>query len=177
MKASGIKEMFVMPILVLTVICIVISGALAVTNSVTEPIIEKADTERAEKARKEILHQADSFTKLEEDNVPETVKEIYKADNGTGFVFTVVANGYGGEIKIFCGIDSEGLITATRMIEHEETQGMGSKAAEEPYSSQYIGKDSSLEGIDAISGATITSKAYIGAIHDAFEAYETVKGE
>lgn len=177
MKTSSIKEMFVMPVLVLTVICIVISGALAVTNSVTAPIIEKADMERAESARKEVLPHADSFTQIICDDVPDSVKEIFKADNDTGYVFTVVVSGYGGDIKIFCGIDEKGLITATRMIEHEETQGMGSKAAEEPYSSQYIGKDSSLEGIDAISGATITSKAYIKAVRDAFEAYESVKGE
>ena len=173
---SSVKQAFVMPILVLTVICIVISGALAATNMVTEPIITEADAVRAEAARKEVLPAAEGFTQVTAEGGPASVTEIYKADNGAGFVFTVMTTGYGGDIKIICGIDADGLITATKMLQHAETQGMGSKCAEEPYSSQYVGKGSSLEGIDAISGATVTSTAYIGAIRDVFAAYEIVKG-
>ena len=61
-------------------------------------------------------------------------------------------------------------------LKHSETKGMGSKTTEEPFRSQFTGKDSSLEGVQAVSGATISSKAYLGAIGDAFTAWEIAKG-
>jgi len=53
---------------------------------------------------------------------------------------------------------------------------MGSKTAEEPFRSQFPGKDEMLEGVSAISGATISSNAYLGAVADAFEAFRIVTG-
>ena len=52
---------------------------------------------------------------------------------------------------------------------------MGSKTTEEPFRSQFVGKDSSLDGVQAISGATISSTAYINAINDAFAAWNIAK--
>ena len=52
---------------------------------------------------------------------------------------------------------------------------MGTRTTEPDFRDQFVGKDSSLSGVDTISGATISSKAYIGAINDAFAAYEIAK--
>ena len=89
-------------------------------------------------------------------------------------MLTVTA--YRGDMDLICGIDNDGRIIATKTLKHSETKGMGSKTTEEPFRSQFTGKDSSLEGVQAVSGATISSKAYLGAIGDAFTAWEIAKG-
>ena len=70
------------PIVVLCVICIIITGALAATNSVTAPIIEAATIAAQNAARTELLPEADSFSKVEGIAV-ENVSDVYVADNGT----------------------------------------------------------------------------------------------
>ena len=69
------------PIVVLCVICIVITGALAATNSATAPIIKAAKEEAERLARMELLPEADNFTQVEGIAV-ENVNAVYAADNG-----------------------------------------------------------------------------------------------
>lgn len=172
------KKDFLIPVLVLFCICLVISTALAVTNQVTAPIIAQAEAEAAEAARLEVMPAAtDGFEKLDigDLKVPDTVKEIYEAKNGAGYVFMLTTKGYGGEMQLICGIDQAGAITACRTLSHAETAGLGSKTAEADYRDQFIGQGADLSGVSAISGATISSKAYSGAIEDAFTAFQLVK--
>ena len=176
MKSSA-KNDFVMPIVVLTVICLVITALLAVTNSVTEPVITKASQERAQAARSEIIPEADGFELMEIEDLPASVTEVYKTTNDTGYIFMLTTMGYGGEMDLICGIDNDGKIISVKTLSHSETKGMGSKTTEEPFRSQFTGKDESLEGVDAITGATISSKAYFDAIYDAFKAFDIVRGE
>ena len=175
MKGS-VKKDFVMPIVVLTAICLVITALLAVTNSITSSVIAKAAQERAEAARAVIIPDADGFELIEAAGLPDTVEEVYKATNNTGYVFMLSTIGYGGVMKLICGIDNDGRIINVQTLEHSETKGMGSKTAEEPFRSQFPGKDENLDGVEAISGATISSKAYLGAIGDAFTAFNIVTG-
>lgn len=174
---SSVKHDFVMPIVVLGAICLVITALLALTNSATEPVITQAALERAEAARSEIIPEAEEFQLLEADGLPATVKEVYGTSNGAGYIFMLTTMGYGGEMDLICGIDPEGKIIAVRTLAHGETKGMGSKTAEEPFRSQFVGKDKNLEGVDAITGATISSTAYLNAIADAFDAFELVTKE
>ena len=177
MKAStSVKKDFVMPVVVLTVICIVISAALAVTNHLTADVIAQGAAERAEAARAEIIPEATGFELVEIEGLPDTVTEVYKTSNDVGYVFMLSATGYGGKMSIICGIDNDGCIIAVKTLSHSETKGMGSKTADEPFRSQFVGKDSKLEGVEAISGTTISSKAYLGAIADAFTAFNMVTG-
>lgn len=169
------KKDFVMPILVLTLICLIISAVLAFTNSKTEPVIVLAAQERAEEARNEIIPSATGFKKLEIDGLPSTITEVYATENDVGYVFMITTTGYGGEMQLICGIDNDGRIISCKTLKHSETKGMGSKTAEDDFRNQFVGKDSSLDGVSAISGATISSNAYLGAINDVFTAYEAVK--
>ncbi len=170
------KKQIVLPILVLFCICLVISAALAVTNQVTAPIIEEAAAKAAEEARLQVMPQAsDGFEKLEVSGLPETVTEVYRAKNGAGYVFMLAAKGYGGTMQLICGIDASGSITACRTLSHSETAGLGSKTAEPAFRDQFTGQDETLSGVSAITGATISSRAYIGAIQDAFTAFQLVK--
>ena len=167
---------YLKPVLVLALICLVTSGILAVTNDKTAPTIEAAANAKVEKVRKEVLPKADDFEPVNVDGLPGTVTAVYKASNDAGYVFMLTAKGYGGDMQLICGMDADGKITECETLSQQETQGLGSKTTLPKCRDQFQGKDSSLEGVDTISGATISSTAYIKAIKDAFQAYDLVKG-
>ena len=175
---SSVKADFVMPIAVLMLICLVMSGLLAGTNFITADIIAEGDALRAEQARIDALPAADGFAKLDL-AIPEgsTVTEVYEATNGAGYVFMVSTTGYGakGSLQIICSIDADGKIVDTNTLAHDETPGLGTKVTEDAFRSQFPGKDAALEGVDTISGATISSSAYVNAIADVFAVYESIK--
>ena len=86
-KKVPFKDTMAGPTVVLLVICLVISAALAVTYQMTAPQIEKINKEVADEARMAVLPEADAFTAAEGD-LPEGVTEYYIADNGAGVVVT-----------------------------------------------------------------------------------------
>lgn len=172
------------PIAVLAAICLVVTALLAFVNNVTSPIIQKAAAEKAAAARSEVLAEAGgrfdtlSDEELEKLGTPSEVKEISKAQNGAGYVFTVVVKGYGGDIELMLGIRSDGSLEKIYTLSHSETSGIGSRVVDNKsgYADKYVGKtEESYAGVDTISGATISSKAYKKAIALAFEAYSTAK--
>ena len=177
-KSSNVKTDFVQPILILTVICIVASALLAWINGITKPIIDETEAKIAAEARLEVLPEADDFTQVEV-ALPDGsfVTEVYKANNGAGYVFMITCNGYGGKntMKLICGIDADGKVVATKTLSHAETAGLGSKTAEDDFRNQFVGEDSTLSGVDTISGVTFSSNYYIEGIKSAFEAFELVK--
>lgn len=170
------NRQYIMCVVVLTAICLFISGALALVNDVTLPVITEASLARAEAARIEVLPEADGFEEITVEGMPESVTQLFEATNGAGYVVMVTVKGYGGNIEIICGIDANGCITQTKTLSHSETAGLGAKIDTDEYKGQYIGKDASLEGVDSISGATISSNAYKSAITDAFTAYKMAAG-
>ena len=172
---SMFKE-FAMPPLVLTVIAAVVTGALVATESITTPIIEQQAAAAADADRAVVLPATDSFNQLTVDEMPEGGVDVYEATNGSGYVVTAQAKGYGGMLKVMVGIDSNGLITGTEVLENNETQGLGSKVSEHAFMDQYIGKDSNLEGIEAIGGTTISSNAFTKAVRIAYEVYGQAAG-
>ena len=175
------KKDFVMPILVLSLLCLLVSWALAAGNRLTQPVIEEAAEQRAETARREVIPEADNFVLLDIDmlhneyHLPRNVTGVYRATNNTGFVFMVTTSGYGGEIKLICGISPDGKVIKTATLAQKETKGLGTPIFEEPHAGQYRGKDKNgIEDIAAISGATISSKALKKGIRDSFEAFEII---
>ena len=175
---SSVMTDFGAPILVLVLICAIMSGLLAFTNGITDPIIKAAEEEAKKAARIEVLPAADSFVKVEADGLPATVKEVYQAQNGAGYTFSITAQGYGGKntLKMAVGIDMDGKITGTKVLDHKETAGLGSKITTDAFQGQFPGKDASLEGVDNISGATFSSNYFRAAIADAFAAFDMVTG-
>ena len=157
-------------------IAAVVTGALVATESITTPIIEQQAAAAADAARAVVLPAADSFNQLTVDEMPEGGVDVYEATNGSGYVVTAQAKGYGGMLKVMVGIDSNGLITGTEVLENNETQGLGSKVSEHAFMDQYIGKDSNLEGIEAIGGTTISSNAFTKAVRIAYEVYGQAAG-
>ena len=177
-KTSNVRADFIQPILVLTLICLICAALLAYLNSVTKPVIEATEAAIAEAARDEVLPGAGGFTKLDV-TLPEGsfVTEVYEANNGSGYVFMVTGNGYGGKgtMKLIVSMDPSGAILATKTLQHAETAGMGSKTADEPWRSQFVGVTAdTLSSVDTISGATISSTHYLNSIRSVFEAFAAI---
>lgn len=175
---SNVVSDFVAPIAVLVIICAVMSFLLALTNDATAPIIEEAERKAKEEARMEVLPEADSFEQVEIAGLPASVTEVFQAKNGVGYTFSITAQGYGGKntLKMAVGIDMDGKITGTKVLDHKETAGLGSKIATDAFQGQFPGKDRGLEGVDNISGATFSSNYFRAAIADAYTAFDMVKG-
>jgi len=166
---------FVAPILVLSLICLVISGALAMMDSVTSPMIGAAAAERTELAMASIIPEATGFERLDNEGFPRVIKEVYRTENNVGYIFIVAVNGFSGDIRIICGVDPGGSIISTSTLQHTETKGIGTILDEPAFLGQFDGKDSRLEGVSTVTGATISTKAFIGAINEVFAAFETVR--
>ena len=168
------------PVVVLVVICIVVTGALAATNQVTAPIIEAATIAAENAARTELLPEAEgAFTQVEGVEVA-NVSAIYVADNGTGTVITSSAKGYGGDVVVMVGIGSDGNIVSVTVTEQKETQGIGSNVvSNDEYLAQYNGLSAAEplvlnEDVDARTSATVSSTAVIDAVNAAITAYNQI---
>ena len=178
-KTSTVREDFIQPILILTLICLACAALLAYLNGVTRPIIDATEAAIAEEARSEVLPGVDGFELLDV-ALPEGsfVTEVYKADNGSGYVFMITGNGYGGKktMKLITSVDPDGNIIATKTLSHAETAGMGSKTADAPWRDQFVGvNENTLDTVDTITGATISSNHYLNSMRSVFEAFDAVK--
>ena len=167
--------------LTLGVICLAATLVLAVTYEVTKPKIEAGLKAEEERALKLIMPSADSFKEKVLDGI-----EYFEALKGpavVGYCVRVAGIGYSGYIRMIVGVDLNGIIKGVSVLEHSETPGLGAKIVEirpgdsEPwFLKQFKGKnagniavkkDTSPEPgrrIDAITGATISSKAVTDAI-------------
>ena len=102
-----------------------------------------------------------------------------------GYVFSVTVKSYGGDLSAMVGISSEtDKITGVEITAISDTPGLGMKVDSEDFLSQYIDRSGNIgvnknektdTEIQAVSGATISSKAVTEAVNQAFSAYEAVK--
>ena len=173
-KKTKFKDTMAGPTVVLLIICLVVSGALAFTYQLTAPQIEKINKENADAARLVVLPDADSFTAVEGD-LPEGVTEYYVADNGSGVVVTTQNKGF----------DAEGTITGVKVTAHADTPGLGTKAQDAGYlEKNYVGKTSTDNAdsikkdstVQAVTGATVSSNGIYGAVNIAIAAFSEMGG-
>lgn len=168
----------VKPIVVLVSICLVVTALLAAVNSVTSPIITAAAEQAAAEARSEVLSESKDFKEITGVKLPDGVTAAYEGSDNTGFVIMMKSKGYGGDIELICGIRPDGTLEAVKTLSHSETSGIGSKVVDNAtgYRDNYKGKTKdNYNDVDAVTGATISSKAYKKAIGLAFDAYEILK--
>jgi len=186
---KNVWNSIIKPTLVLFLVCAVITGALAYVNSVTENIILKRTEQEQEQFRKEVMVGADRFVKIDPEKLPGRIAGVYEAysnDTVIGYVFDVTTKGYGGEMKLTVGIDADGRVTGVIIGDNNETPGLGSKAKEPGFTGQFKGVDatstlsvvkqnkSSENEIQAISGATITSRAVTEGVQAALDSVRLI---
>ena len=164
----------IMPIVVLSAICITVALLLSVVNMFTGPIIEAALNDKANTALLEVLPDGKNFTELAlDESYPAAVDMAYKADGG--FVFQMTVTGKSSGLVIMCGIDEGGKIVATKVIANAETPAYAEKV--------FPNTDAAYKGMDMagfepylVSGATLTSKAYSEAVKAALQAFAIANG-
>lgn len=161
--------------LILASICLMATLVLSVTYVITKPKIDQQLKREEETVLlKEIMPDADSFSHKKIYGIE--YFEARRKDNLIGYCVRVVGSGYNGFIRLIAGIDPNGIIKGVKVLEHYETPGLGAKITEvkrneaEPwFLKQFANK--SIDGIvvkkdiDAITGATISSRAVSEAIN------------
>lgn len=189
--------------LILTAITLVAGILLGLVYEITKEPIALAKEAAKKEAYQQVMADADAFDGLElideaikfvEDTVESsscTINEFVEAKaNGetVGFIVTTTTSeGYGGEIQISVGILKDGTVNGVAILSIGETAGLGMKATEEEFYSQYAGKNveffsvsktgaSADNEIDALSGATITSNAMTKAVNSAVIYYKHALG-
>ncbi len=170
--------------LVLLAVSAIVAGVLGVINELTYPVIDAQKQAKTAEAFASVL-KADRFDEIEFDN-PDfpTVLTVHKAE-GVGYVVTSKFSGAQGNITLAVGVDNDYKCTGISVIEHSETSGLGANAASTGevgvnFRKQFVGQDESIAlsnaggSIDALTGATITSRAITEAVATSIQAVKTL---
>lgn len=186
MKKFDIKEILV-PTISLFLISAIVTLLLAVTNSVTAPKIEQLQIETANKTKAQVLSVATSFSEEKTVDLNGATYTYYEGYNDSknivGYVFTTSAKGYGGDISTMVGVKNDGTVSGVDFLSISETAGLGMNADSDDFKSQFVGKSgvigvnkntSTDTEIQALTGATITSKAVTNTVNIALELFEEV---
>ena len=124
----------------------------------------------------------------EAQEVTEVMEAVDASDNSLGYVITVVSGeGYGGDIQFSVGIQADGTVNGISILSISETAGLGMNANTDVFKAQFADKNVDAfvvtkqgakndNEIDAISGATITTKAMVNGVNAGICAFEVLKG-
>jgi len=165
-------------VLTLLIVAIVCSVVLSFVYSYTEPRIAETQAQLTLGGIKQVIN-AQEFVEI----IPDTLwKAVDSSGILTGIVFRVFPQGYGGPIPITVGLDLNGKITGVRIASAaeglKETPGLGVKITEPEFKDQFIDKcapEAQLKNdggeIDAITAATISSRAVCNGIKKGIETY------
>ena len=159
-------------VIALVSICAVIAVMLALTNSLTKGIIEDNEKRAINESLRIVLSESESFEEIScgEAQLPSTVTAVYRGSSG-GYVFRLNTAGYSSGMVILCGISSDGTVSGSLCLSSGETLGY-----EKTYGDMLKGVDiSTVDGVDAVSGATKTTEGYRNAVKDALHAFATLQ--
>jgi electron transport complex protein RnfG len=178
--------------LVLTLVAVVMGGILAFVNHLTEgPIAEQKEKALADGIKTVMvcndLVVEDPVEVKQDVDGKELTYIIYNVKDAQGkdlgAAVQSVTMGFGGDLKVLVGFDTEGNILGYTLLEHAETPGLGAKADQwfqKGQKGDIIGKSPaepltvSKDGgqVDAITASTITSRAFLKAVNNAYNAYK-----
>ena len=164
---------------ILSLICMTASASLALVNAVTKPrIISMAQTEEA-KRLKEVMPEGEGFEPIKIGQEIIYYKAFDKENNFIGVAFKAQGKGYSSPIESIVGMTKDGRINAIRILSQNETPGLGTRIAENNFLERFIGWDVQVpKGVQAIAGATISSKAVIDSVEKkAQEIKELIENE
>lgn len=176
---------FCKPALVLLAMAAVVALVLGCISLGTSGRIEKLAQEKMNTAMQSVL-PAEGYTAVADVSGLDCIDAIYQAGNN-GWVVQVTETGSQGAITMMVGVDSTYTSTGISITEHSETAGLGAVAAQtsdkgEAFRAQFVGKSGTVAvtksggDIDAIAGATITSKAICQGVTDALAACRALEG-
>ena len=160
------KEKYVAPLLAIVIAAVVLFGGKTVLSG----IAEKNEEIARNKIMCALLPGSTSFAPEEFDASENTaIKSVYKAENG--YVIESTAYGYNGDIVLMVGVSKEGTVTGVTVKDLQETRGLGAGALTNvPFLAQFLLTEGDAEvgtNVDALTGATVTSKAVTKAVNAA----------
>lgn len=181
--------------LILFGISFVAAIALKTTEQVTAEPIQTQINAANELARKAVFPEADGFEPLETATLEELkadyeiLQEVFYAKKGSevvGYVIKTTPSGFSGAIEVVTGISTDAKLTGVRVGNMTETPGLGDLAKKPEFYGQYMGKAASGEigvaksapkdnEIQALTGATITSRAVTLGVNTAIQIVEFIK--
>lgn len=181
MKKLDPKAILV-PAAALLIICLIATTLLAGTNLITSEKIALNAVETEKASRMLVLPEGKEYDEVTtlESGITYCVG-LDESGNQVGYVFTANAKGYGGTVAVMVGLDNEGIITGIEILSHSETPGLGANATKDDFKGRFVGKSGELtvdktsndgQNIQAITAATITSKAVTGAVNSVTAAFE-----
>lgn len=180
------EKQILYPTVIMVLICLVVTAALAGTNLLTKHKIEDITKENEQQAMARII-KADEYSKGEIDG-----KTYYLAESGgklEGYIFNMTEKGYGGTISVMVGIGPDGTVKAVEVLDvTSETPGLGQNTAKEDFYGQFKGKSGNLTAakfgtadgkteINAVASATISSKAVTKCVNDALKCAEKLSSK
>lgn len=158
----------------LTFTCFMCSLIIAIVYFITAPVAAKNAEILKEDSMKALVKEADDFTAIKGKS---EWFEAKKDGKTIAYVIQSITKGYGGEIKLLVAIDEKEKVIGYNILSHNETPGLGDKTTKSPFKNQFKGKEESnlvvtkdksdTEDIQAITGATISSKAVTKGVQDA----------
>ena len=184
---SSLKNM----VLVLFTITLLSSAAVGGVYMLTKEPIAQAKVAAVNNALKQVLPEYESTTSqtIEVAELPIVTHTATVADKAVGYaVESISKNGFGGAVRLMVGFDAEGKILNINVLEQKETPGLGTKMADEGNVLLLSLKDKNAAevnmtvkkdggDIDALTAATISSRAYAEAVAVAYEAYKVASGK
>lgn len=177
---------------ILTLISVLAGWALSYTYTITKPIIEANRQQKKIEMIAQVLppfdnHPEKDFIQLKNER-GESVEFYVGKQNGkpTGVAFRSTAKGYGGNISMMIGVTPEGKVYGMKILEQNETPGLGNKITQENYTKQYLTKN--LEAsrwevkkmggdFDQITAATVSSRAVTRGVKEGLSLYQANAGK
>lgn len=150
---------------ILALICIVAAGLLAGVNSVTKPRIFAQIQSELESGLKDVIPEAIRFEPVKSADEIIYYKAFDKNGKFLGAAFKATAKGYSSSIETIAGISRDGKMTAIKVVSQNETPGVGNQVADPVFTKRFSQKNiQSLNEVEAITGATVSSKAVIDSV-------------
>ena len=181
----------------LTAISLVVALLLGLTNMLTADKIAAINKQKTEEALAKVVSAADcEFPPMEE--IPQAMidaaneqggklSEVYEVKSGgdtIGYAFKVTASGSQGNIVMIVGVDTDLTVTGVSIVNNSETKGIGSKVNEATSAGtgaldQFVGKSGAgtlvvKQNIDAVTGATVSTKGVTKGVNAALAAAEAM---
>ena len=182
MRRKISAKAILIPTISLFLISLVVTALLALTDNVTAKKIAENEAQSKQQSIFNVVPDAKDFDELEAD-----VLYLGKDDSGNtvGYAISTSTQGYGGQVKVMTGIDTEGNIVGVDVFYNDdETPGLGKNTSNESFRDQYKGlsvnesivvsKDASADDtqtVDAVTSATISSRAVTKAVNEACVIY------
>lgn len=179
------------PAIILCVIGLFTTGLLSFTYELTREQRNYQEEAAANANRLALYPDAVAFSPVEPDSAdswPDDIQEVNRAQDAggglMGYLIVSSKRGYGGSVPVMVAIDPSGIIVGVRVLANDETPGLGKNVEKASFLGQFIDHPAdtpfSLDGdsastIDAVSGATISSRAVTEAINEATDCFQTLK--